>query len=664
MQRPHLKVVLKKMMDDFSKASKNLLEIMYNNYYENTNEKAIYGILYGKPSKRLSTLLSINLEILIIFSNFTSQQARTVKTIINIIENEQSRLESTLAIVVHSDSGGNSNLRNWGKKNGITILPLYYNEKDYPMSPELFEKNLFSEMFSIDPFDITGPVSDDSQFYGRRQEALTIARQLQIGQIKSTLGIRKIGKTSIINRIVETCREYHNCKIVMIDCSKDEIWSLSAIDLFTSLFFTIKEMRESNTNYSTLLSSCITSDNMSECTIKLINEIILYEVPIIIIFDEIDYITPGSPTGAHWYDQFNDFWRNFRVVYQECIRIKKPFSVLISGVSSKWFRIESINNIENSALALIPEDYLSPLPRGATIAMIKSLARIVGLVFTDETADLVSESCCDSPYWVRKACSYIHKKIDIQTRPIKIDVVLLKNLLIEFIDSEGAEIAKVALRHLFRVYPELKQYCKSIYDGNSINIPKSYIHTLSKYGLIKEGKTGIVFSGTMMIEGLKFIFTDKEEKEQNEIVNNISIEKSVYEEWADELALISKRRNILEKKLRNIVLNFIRQDSLNNKTKPTSKERILKRIEEKRRKQIENLSSDELIEKLYWLDLCTIISKEWLLFESIFNDKNGFILNSDIINERPDAHAKTVDNIELALYRRALNWFDNCLSII
>jgi hypothetical protein len=663
MQKSHPKTILKKMMDDFSEASSALLEIKFSTFHENVSEKAVYGVLYGKPSKRLATLLSINREVLVIFSSFTSQQARTVKAVINAIENGQGRLETTLAIVVHSDPGGNSKLRSWGKEHGISLLPLFYVEVDFPMLPEVFEKSLCSEMFSIDPFDITGPVSDDSHFYGRRTEAQTIARQLQYGQIKATLGIRKIGKTSIINRIVETCREYHDCMIVMADCSNNEIWSLTAVDLIISIYNTIKKMRETQANYSILFSSK-TEESMSECTAKLINEIGLNKVPIITIFDEVDYITPGSPTGTHWSDQFNDFWRNYRVVYQECSRIKKPFSVLISGVSSKWFRVESINNIENSALALVPEDYLSPLPRGATIAMIKSLARIAGLQFSDEAAELVSESCCDSPYWVRKACSYIHKKIDIHVRPAKIDLELLKIMLAEFVDSEGAVIAKVALKHLFKVYPELKEFCRLVYDGQPNDIPKSYYYTLSKYGLIKEITSGVVISGTMVMEGLRLIFNDIGENEQLDVYDEMPTEKSAYEEWADELALINKRRNILERKLRSIVLNFIRQDSLVNKSKPTAKLRVLNRIEEKRRKQIESFSSDELMEKLLWTDLCVVINKEWSLFEQIFGDKNGFNLHSSIINDRFDAHAKSVDVADLALYRRSLNWFDNCLSAI
>src|ERR1022692_1796336 len=54
---------------------------------------------------------------------------------------------------------------------------------------------------------------------------------------KKCLGIRKIGKTSIINRIISEVREHQACYLVLLDCSKDEIWHLCPDGLMTSLFF-------------------------------------------------------------------------------------------------------------------------------------------------------------------------------------------------------------------------------------------------------------------------------------------------------------------------------------------------------------------------------------------------------------------------------------------
>ena len=645
--------------DNVLKSTNGLLEATNRDFYENIIEKGVYAYVFAKPSHRLSSLLNIDREILILITNFSSQQARTVKAIKAIINTSDGRLEPLVVIVVHPDPKGNTKLKTWGRENGISILPIYYSRELFPMKREDLENTLCKELFSYDPFDVTGPVSDDSQFYGRRTEALDMARHLQTGQIKATLGIRKIGKTSILNRIVDICKNHYECLIVFIDCSKDDIWALNSSELLYSISVSLQKARSNNDRYTMLIPTSIKSDGI-DFKDELIKEVLLCELPIILVFDEIDYISPGSPTTNKWIKEFNIFWRNLRVIYQECLREKRPFSLLISGVSSKWFHVESIDGIENAALALVPEDYLSPLPRGATIAMIKALSKFAGLQFDDITAEMIAFTCCDSPYWVRKACSFIHKRIDIKVRPFKLEQGLVKQFLDDFVNTEGAIIAQVALRHLFRVYPELKQWC-SLCNNNKIDdVPKSFIGILSKYGIIAKNKGKLELSGSMIKEGLSLIFDEQTDTDSSSIAKD-SIEKGSIFEWADELALINRRRNILEKKLRGIVINFIRFDSLQNKAKPTLYERLLVKIDEKKRKQIERLSPDEIMEKLLWTELVKIIIGEWSLFERVFSDKAEFSANSKIINDRFDAHAKNADEADIALYRRSLKWFEDKL---
>jgi hypothetical protein len=60
---------------------------------------------------------------------------------------------------------------------------------------------------------------------------------------------------------------------------------------------------------------------------------------------------------------------------------------------------------------------------------------------------------------------------------------------------------------------------------------------------------------------------------------------------------------------------------------------------------------------LYWLDLLQVIRKNWRWFERFFGDRSKFDMWGDVVNDRPDAHAKELDGAELALQRRAIDWF-------
>lgn len=649
------KVLIHDMRESFCKAAESL--IVKNKDELCDYEGALYGYIYAKPTKRLSTTLSIDREILVLFVSFDDLQARTIGAAKKLIDESLGRLENTFVIIVHKDQGGNSKLKNWGRQQGLSVLPVYI-DRELPTG-DPFERMLCNELYSHDPFDITGPVSDDAHFFGRRTEALDLARKLQAGQIRTTLGIRKIGKTSIINRIVNEVQKNYKSLNLMIDCSRDEVWSLSAGQLLMSISDSINNALRSSLNYISL--ECNESlCNIRESAKELLKSILSVDCPVIIYFDEIDYITPGSPTNKQWIDEFNVFWRNFRAIYQEITRSSGVLSLMICGVSSKWFTVESISGVENSALSLIPEEYLSPLARGASVAMIKKVGRTAGLIFEEGSANQIAAFCSDMPYWIRKACSYINRNIEIKIRPTTPDAEKTKVLLDSFVKNEGAAIAQVALAHLFKVYPELEVafYRCSVCDHQNVS---SYIkHKLVKYGLVNEGAS-FVPSGEMIRVGYVNYMEYKELNCQGDECKNIQegISSQEIGEWADEIALVAKRRNVLEKRIRSIALNFVRMDTLQHKEKKNSKDRLLAVLESSRRDVYSHLSAEEVIEKYCWLDLVKLLStKEWSLFEKLIGDKNQFTLSCNIINDRPDAHAKNYDQIEFALYRRSLSYIE------
>ncbi len=656
------------MVQLFIKSSNALLQITGRDFI--TRSGGIYIKVFAKCSKRLAKSLSVEREVLILFTSFADLQQRTIATAREILNEESGRLESTVVIIVHSDLRGNYKLKNWGREEGLSVLPVLFKRDTFiSIDQEEFERLLCQELFSYDPFDVTGPVSDDSQFYGRRTEAQDLARQLQQGQIKSCLGIRKIGKTSILNRIVSVTQSHHDCHCIMIDCSIDAIWSMTAGQLISSMANALIVATSPSRSYSRI--EPVTDDvTTAEGSRKLLNAIKRAELPVVVFFDEIDYITPSSPTEPRWKRDFNEFWRNLRASYQEASRLDKRFSILISGVSSKWFRVGSIDEIENAALSFIPEEYLSTLPRGASNAMIKRLARVAGLQFDDSTADLIGECCSDIPFWIRRACSYIHRKIEIQIRPYSPDKELVSALLERFIESEGGALAKVALMHLFRVYPELEEIVIKCYDGESSTCMKQYLSILEQYGVISTHNQQHLMSGKMMNEGFKFYLEEKQELlGEEQTLSTSAVRFSNSDEWAEELSVINRERNLLEKSLRSIVLNFIRQDTSKNKASGTTKKRLLSVIESAplHKKNFDNgvfdaLSPEQVVEKLYWLDLKSLVEKNWRLFSDLFNDKRLFSEHCEKINERPDAHAKDVDRVGIARYRESLNWLKERIS--
>jgi hypothetical protein len=628
-----------------------------------TRDKGHYGVIYARPSKRVRNILSVDRELLVLVSTFEDQQSRTIRTARELIATSRGRLETTTFIVAHPDPRGNSKLKAWGREQNCVVLPVYISSPELPKK-EAMLRVLAYELFSHDPFDVTGPVADDVNFYGRREEARELAKRLQAGQIRSCFGIRKIGKTSIIHRVIREMRDNYDCFVVSVDCQRDSIFNLNAAKLLNSLASNI-ELQIEGTAEGTQVSPIIEDVDITTAAERLLRVVLSAEKPIIVVFDEIDYISPGSPTAVPWQSEFNPFWRNLRAVYQQAALSGRPFSILVSGVSSKWFSVEAIGGIENAALALVPEEYMSPLPRGAAIAMIQRLGKLAGLSFSKETAGQISDTCADMPFWIRKACSYVHSKVEIPPRPMQPEPTFLTDTLREFVASDGSTMSFVALSHLFRVFPELKTPTLQSFEGvDQSPASRIYLRVMEKYGIIKDVASPKL-SGLMMRSGLELMkAADAGEPDVVEQIKNISAVRfdPGFEEWADELAVISRRRNIIERKLRNVCANFIRYSFLHSVDKAPAKERVLKCIDAKRRIEVVRFELDDLMNRLFWLEVMSIIKKEWSLFEKIFGDQAEFDRNGNIINDRPDAHAKILDVIEIDVQRRALEWMETRLG--
>jgi hypothetical protein len=619
-----------------------------------------YFSIFARPSKRLRAILDIEREILIAGNVYYEQQARSLGYAKHQIEESNGRLEPNLCIIVHCDPKGNSKLKKWGRQQGLAVLPIYARNGNLPTGAD-FERALSFELFSQDPFDVTGPVASDAQFFGRRTEAQELARKLQTGQIRAHLGIRKIGKTSIMHRVLREVEENYTCNTIFIDCQNDAVFNSSAAALLHSVSEMIRQFDPEGPGETYEIEVKGGIESMAEASRQFTESLSLLRAPCIIAFDEVDYITPGSPTADHWRREFVDFWRNIRAGYQAANRAGLKLSVLVCGVSSKWFSVEAVDGVENAALSFVPEEYLSPLPRGAAIAMIKNVGAMAGLHFEEAAANAISAACSDMPFWIRKACSYIHGRTDTAARPLTLNEGAVRPSLTHFVENEGAGMAMVALQHLFRVYPELKPTALAVLHGTREQQAVGPARVLRQYGLISPSGE---ISGAMITAGLKSLV----EADEPEVMGTQSEtpSKSItlgLSDWIEEIQIISRRRNLIERRLRGVAFNFLRYVSLSDKSK-NAKDIVLASLDARRREELAGYKFEEIAERIYWKELINIVSRNWTVFEPVFNDKRLLQENAGLINERPDAHAKTIDLADVALYRRALEWFEGCLEKI
>lgn len=614
-----------------------------------------YIVLHCKPTRTIGDALLLDREVLALIVNASDLQVRTIHVARQIITESDGRLDPSFVLVVHADTAGDEKLRNWGRELGYKVIPILRSKAGAIPTTEQLRRNLARDLFTYDPFSLTGPVLADSEFFGRRNTAIETLRQLQSGRILSIFGIRKLGKTSLINRVVTLARESGNPLVAMIDCSVDGFNSLNSVDALKAVAKVAK--MASTRGYAHITEALKRSDKE---LVPVFEDLWSNQnpKPLALIFDEVDYISPASPNRSHWKRDFNNFWREFRVVYQEAQRMGFPLSVLVSGVSSHAFRVESFDGIENSVLHFVPEGYLAPFARHASKQMIKDLCKRCGLVLSDQDQNRFAEACGDFPYWIRLAGSYLHRAIDIQGRPRTIDSELLTKLLTDFVDSEGVDAARVALEDLRRKTSEPIDLLHRAASVSHLSLADGKL--LLRYGLATQVPEGVCVASSMIRAGLAALGEAPQLKQASFDIDDGQIQLHLEpEEWAEELAVMNRRRNTLERKLREFIhfsLKFSSQSGENWVDK------VLKSLPERQRAELSPLSGDALLNKLYWKDLGAVITKHWASFEKVVGDKRRFETAMDILNDRPDAHAKPVDAADLALYRRELVWLEERLA--
>ncbi len=627
-------------------------------------EKAVYGEAFLKVDHRLGTALLANREVLLVLADFPDVQVRNVEVLRDRLQRGAHRLQSSIAIIAHRDPEGNQRLRLWGRERGLTLLPLDLSQ-GIPKSERLLGL-LLEDLYSYDRFDLTGPVRSDFQFFGR-PFVPDMARRMSEGTISSLFGMRKIGKTSLLNRLAGELTQEFEARVVFVDASDDSISSLAPAELFNALSVAVDE--SAHNGYATPSATAAFDDVSSTA-----NEAQLFlesleasDTPIVLIIDEVDYLTPSSPTAPHWREEFNPMFRALRRVYQEATRRSVRFSLVLSGVSSRWFTEESVQGIENAALALVPDSYLPPLGRDESVEMIETLGLACGLAFDRDAAELLAETASDNPFWIRKAGSYINSSVAQTSRPERLKVNEVRALCEDFIATEGAQLAYSSLRHLFRIYPELGLTAVDAIFGNRSDLSDELLSILGRYGIVGEGLSA---SGPMVAVGLdRWRRSDAASASKLPDIDDTPIagvsagsSSSAGEEmWAEMPGEVATLRNSVERRLRELILIVVRAE-LADDTSRQPKDVILSALASDRRSNMANAGATGILKRLYWLDLIAIVRKNWKWFEQLFGDRAKLDLWGGIVNDRPDAHAKDFDGADLALQKRALEWFDSAIT--
>ncbi|TSB04030.1 ATP-binding protein [Sphingorhabdus contaminans] len=273
-------------------------------------------------------------------------------------------------------------------------------------------------LFIRDLFNYKLPVQPSQYFYGREQVISTLVDGVRKCQNSGLFGLRKTGKTSILLRVLDILHHDRTTYQVFIDCKKRYIRKLTCDGLIARLVKQIDQIFKSN--ISAQLEKGIDATEVLENAIR--------KIPngrrLCIVFDEIEYITPLSPTDLQWKEEFVDFWQAVWAIQSETQKL----CFIICGVNPSICEIDRFadakggGSVQNPMFGIVNVQYLHGLGRNALADMMHFFGKRMGLRFSEEAIQYVFDRFGGHPLLSRLACSFYHETLLARSerRPIEI----------------------------------------------------------------------------------------------------------------------------------------------------------------------------------------------------------------------------------------------------
>ncbi len=637
------------LMARFNEAERKILKRLSNWWYlTNSGKEVAFGdndpmsYFLMKPTSSFAEGFNLEREIITVLSHYPNFEPRTLDVFDEAARDYQTlRVESICRILISGDPDIERKIQDLLKNDPESPIVVPFSYEELSSCDEDFIKNRFrSHFYSRDLFNFLSPLKRDLYFFGRSDLILEQINRHSSGEHSGLFGLRKSGKTSIIYAIERRLSSIGS-SYVSLDCESPSVHLLRWNELLCRVATFYHKNRGSKIKppdkekYDE--KSC--ADQFESDMLKIFQS--KKSQSTVFIFDEIERISPDTASSEHWRtgDDFVYFWQTMRAFYQ---RNPEVFTYLLVGTNPKCVESPVLNGHENPLFKSVPDSYVPAFDLPKVREMVRKLGRYMGLKFDEQVYALLCDDFGGHPFLIRQFCSELNKRTK-GDRPQLIGKPQYQSVKrdTEGVLSEYLEMILAVLHdHYEDEYELLRMLAADDFDGfNEIakSDPNMVRHLLG-YGIIQRNGGKYAFN----IESIKGFVSQKHRFE------------SINLSQQDKLAEISKRRNNLESKLREVTNQVLKIAVGKGRVQGV----VLSALPTGRRDKLATFSGDELLDRdqspLFLLELVEIVNKNWEPFQNVFDARKEKVISAlRDINDfgRPDCHAKLVGKDEFQQLR-------------
>lgn len=449
--------------------------------------------------QNLQEMFDLRLEVLVLYAEYNRVEPRTLSMLQQRMSKDL-RLEPGIAMVASSDQ----TVAQMAQRRRGELSLVDINLKELTSDKRDLRSRISTVLTAVDHFDSTNPIQEPSAFFGRKAEIDQLTQALNRGQSVGIFGLRKAGKTSLMNSL-QRLRQDSGKPVVKIDISEvgsadefklrllERTWDVVEGDgrtgggrrprLRLRLLDSTGRARSDLTNVS------------FHWTEDLRQLIARAERRIELFIDEVDQ---AYPLRRQFGDETEALFQaivQLRGLVQAGAESDAGIVLLCAGVDPSIFEQPLLDGRDNLIYKLVRLLWLSPMNRDEMAEMIRQLGKRTAVRFQGhEVVDKLYQEFGGHPLLTRKACSLAIEGRDPSELPFHLNVLRLDSALGRRGVASVADQARDVFRSFREWFPDEAQVLSLIWstDREDRELGQAFLSELPD-GLIHAKAYGIMF---------------------------------------------------------------------------------------------------------------------------------------------------------------------------
>lgn len=460
-------------------------------YEKHVSNTIVYAYIL-KAEDYMKEAFGFEKDILLMYSPYERMEPRAIQALDELFHCYPfaGRVDTLNCFLLSDDE----NVETWVKESANSenvriIIPFSKSEISSNKNDQWYVRNkLRKYFFGLDLFGYTLPLNDDTYFFGRQQIVARYINSIKRGENRGVFGLRKTGKTSLLYKINRVVTEQKIGEVFFYDCKSPSFrklhWHQFLFEIYSNICNRINIPAKREEDEVAVIRNMRTA----------VKEAANKGVKLILVFDEIEYISFIAPLDEHWKTEFVDFWQTIWSIQST----HRNLTFIVSGVNASVSEVDSIvingRKIQNPLFGIVQSEYLKGLTDEECNSMIKTLGKRMGLKFEFDVVGYIYAQYGGHPMLTRLACSKLNMHFEETNRPVTINVRQAEQLLPD-INTELVYYFRHVISELQEFYPDEYEMFEMLAAGQiadymelsqSIELTKH----LYDYGLI-ENKAGI-----------------------------------------------------------------------------------------------------------------------------------------------------------------------------